>query len=85
MTLVKSTLSVNLQNFIEENGAKVQEDSDEAIKKYCEKLEDLIYISIKSLTITIPPGTITLVGTSPTGPVTVTNTQPIVLSAPMIS
>lgn len=79
MALVKGALAKQIEAFIKTQASKTQEDSDAAIKQFAENLEEQVYGSIKSVTITIPTGLINVTGANGGGPVVCTNAAPIVL------
>lgn len=74
--LIKKKLSDALKEFILTLNDVEQEDRDEAIQSFCDTQELVVYDAIRSLTITIPPGTINIVTNTGSG----TNVGPIVLS-----
>ncbi len=77
--LVKGALSADIQKFVTELNKKEQKDLNIVIKKFSDNMEDNIYKAIKKLQITIPPGTIIVLGGNGGGPVTCTNAAPIVI------
>lgn len=77
MPLITGAISTELYNFIQEANATQVENKDEAIRKFCVKIEELIYNSIRNATLTIPSGTVNVVAPPPTG--VGTNPIPIVV------
>ena len=75
--LVKGKLSKQLYNNIKEKNSKPIElkDIDKSLKSSCDFLEKLVYEAISSIVITLPPGTVVVVGS----PTTQTNATPIVI------
>lgn len=80
--LITNKLSSELYNFIKtSNNNKVPEEKiEESIRNFCNEQEKIIYDAIKSATITIPPGSLIVVGANGGGPVSCTNAQPIILN-----
>lgn len=74
--LISGQIKKSLYTFMKSQNSQVIEDTDSALKKFSEEIENVVFEAIKSATITIPPGGI-IVQTS-TGPGS--NIQPIVLS-----
>lgn len=73
--LEKGSISNPLVSFITESNSKNQDDPAKSILEFSEKLEELIFTAIKSATITIPSGLVTVTGS----PATQTNPQPIII------
>lgn len=73
--LAVGKLAKSLEAFITKLNSSEQKDPKKSIKEFCEQEEKTIYDAIRSITITIPSGSIVV--TTPQGPGT--NTQPIVL------
>lgn len=74
--LIQRAFANKLKAFILKVNKTKQEDIDKAIDAFCKEQEEDVYEAIRSLTITIPPGSI-IVATS-TGPAT--NPAPIILN-----
>lgn len=74
--LIPGTLSQSLKDFIATLNAVRVEDRDKAIQQFCDIHEKLVYSAIKSMTITILPGQIQVVGTG-----AASNPLPIILNS----
>lgn len=79
MALVKGKVQKALIAFLKEANANPSKDIEKSSSKYAEKIEELIYSSIKDVTITIPAGAIVITGTCSTGPTTGVNPAPVVV------
>lgn len=75
MPLVPGQLATSMKGFVQAANKMKQEDANAAIEKYCQQLETVIYNAIRSMTITIPPGSIVTVG----GPTTQANVNPVII------
>lgn len=76
MPLRTNNFSNKMKTFVKKVNKMKQEDADKAIDNFCEQHEKDIYAAIKSITITIPPGAIKVMGSSSAQ----TNAAPIVLN-----
>jgi hypothetical protein len=75
MALVKNDFKRKLKKHVISQNDKIQENFDKAVDNFSEKLEQLLDERIKSITITIPSGAITVLAAgSPAS-----NPQPIIL------
>ncbi|MBC7948986.1 MAG: hypothetical protein H7Y42_13965 [Chitinophagaceae bacterium] len=64
MPLRIGSLSKSMTHFVKEVNKLEQEDAEKAITAYCNKLEEVIFAAIKSITITIPPSAIQVQGSA---------------------
>lgn len=75
--LREGLLAKKMKSFIKNANSMSQTDSEKAIDNFCTEFENDIYNAIRSITITIPAGTINVVGS----PSAQANVTPIVLTA----
>lgn len=80
MPLVPGQLATSMKSFIQAANQMKQEDANVAIEKYCQHLERIVYDAIRSITITIPPGSIVTVG----GPTTQANANPVIIQGTIL-
>lgn len=73
--LRKGQLAQKLNSFITNVNKLSQDDASKAITTFCNEFENDIYEAIRSITITIQPSEIKVIGS----PTTQTNLAPIVL------
>ena len=76
MALIKGEIKNDLAILVRDLNNKTQEDKDQAIDNFCDKIESVIYKAIRNFTFTIPPGDIITTGS----PTTQTNAIPIVIN-----
>jgi len=62
--ITPGTISTPLKEFILENQKAPIADSSAAIDAFCKKIEDVIIVAITKATITIPPSTVQVLGSS---------------------
>lgn len=77
MALISGVVSTQLYEFIQKQNATEIQDKDVAIREFCNKIEELIYQSVRNATLTIPSGMV-LVSQPPTV-VGAVNPAPIVV------
>lgn len=58
--LVKGQISKELFTFVKNQNESVQEDADKAMQDFCNKIEEVVFNAIKSASITLQPGIITV-------------------------
>ena len=75
--LIKGVIASQLYEYMKVENANESQNPDASMRRFCEKMEELIYRAIKNATITIPPATINVVAPPPTG--VGTNPAPVVL------
>lgn len=81
--LVKGLIAQELKIFMDQQRATPQEDPDAAIKAFCDKMEEMMFKVVKSMTITITPGQIAVIAPPPSG--VGSNPSPIVIRGTQIT
>lgn len=80
MAYIKGTIAQELFDFMKRANEMEVKDRDEAMRGFCQQIEDSIIKAIKTMDVVIPKGSI-VVGTPPAGPMT--NVTPLLIPRPI--